>query len=184
MRDWPWCFSTTASADTDDALREFGRLRAQYPRNGLLWLESGATALRAGRAVDAEWFVNEGVARLTGDSRPRMFGEEALWYYKRGAARAVLGGMGDAVQDLRRALSLEGRKWVHGRAHFELGKLSQKGGGRMAANVEFRAAIRLCRKIATGRLLQKSDGCSSDQRGDAMFSVDKSVRFNSPFRCV
>lgn len=38
----------------DDALRVLGDLRSAYPRNRLLWLETGATALRAGRAADAD----------------------------------------------------------------------------------------------------------------------------------
>lgn len=38
----------------DDALRVLGDLRQAYPRNRLLWLETGSTALRAGRAADAD----------------------------------------------------------------------------------------------------------------------------------
>ena len=56
-----------------------------------------------------------------------MFGENALWFYKRGAARAALGRAADAEQDLRQSVSVEGRKWVHGRAHLELGKLLMQG---------------------------------------------------------
>ena len=37
----------------DDALRVLAQLRDAYPRNRLLWLETGATCLRAGRAADA-----------------------------------------------------------------------------------------------------------------------------------
>jgi tetratricopeptide (TPR) repeat protein len=128
----------------DDALRELGRLQARYPRNRLLWLESGSTALRAGRGMEAERFLNDGLARLAGDARPRMFGEEALWHYKRGAARANLGRQADAVQDLKMALSLEARKWVHGRAHLELGRLALKAGDRAAASAELRTAVQLC----------------------------------------
>jgi hypothetical protein len=128
----------------DEALRQLATLRGQYPRNRLLWLESGATLLRAGKPAEAERFLNEGLARLAADDRPRMAGEEALWYYKRGAARTALGHSADAEQDLRNALAFEGRKWVHGRAHLEIGKLMLKAGKRSAAASELRTAISLC----------------------------------------
>jgi len=128
----------------DDALRMLATLRERYPRNRLAWLETGATALRAGRAAEADRFLSDGLARMAGDTRPRMFGEDALWYYKRGAARAALGRVGDADADLRRALSSEGRKWVHGRTHFELGKLAMKAGKAAVAREEFGTAISLC----------------------------------------
>jgi hypothetical protein len=71
-----------------------------------------------------------------------MFGEDALWRYKRGAALAALGRT-EADAELRRAVALEGRKWVHARSHLELGKLALKTGNRTAADVELRAAIPL-----------------------------------------
>jgi tetratricopeptide (TPR) repeat protein len=127
----------------NEALEQLALLRKQFPRNRLFWLESGATNLRAGRAAEAERFLQEGVARLADDRRPRMFGEEALWYYKRGLARAVLGRTTDAQEDLLKAVSLDGRKWVHGRAHLELGKLALKAGQPMAARQAFQTAIAL-----------------------------------------
>src|SRR5436190_8849608 len=98
----------------DDALRQLAMMRERYPRNRLVWLESGSTSLRAGRAADAERFLNDGIARFADDRRQRMFGEDALWRYKRGAARAALGKTAEADTDLRGALSLEARKWVLG----------------------------------------------------------------------
>ncbi len=127
----------------DDALRQLTMLRETYPRNRLVWLESGSTLLRAGRAADAARVLNDGFARFADDRRPRMFGEEALWHYKRGAAFAALGRL-EAGAELRQAIAAEGRKWVHGRAHLELGKLALKAGNRAAAREEFRAAIPLC----------------------------------------
>ena len=62
-----------------------------------------------------------------------LFGEQALWEYKRGAARAALGRTKDAEDDLRDALRAEARKWVYGRAHLELGKLALKAGNHPAA---------------------------------------------------
>src|SRR5947208_16919984 len=67
----------------DDALKQLAFLRERYPRNRLVWLETGSTNLRAGRAADAERVLSEGIARLDADARQRMFGEAALWRYKR-----------------------------------------------------------------------------------------------------
>ena len=128
----------------DDALMQLAGLRQQFPRNRLIWLESGSTSLRAGRPEDAGRFLDEGLSKFVGDTRPRMFGEQALWLYKRGTARAALGRMGDSEEDLKKALSSEGRKWVHGRARLELGKLALKRGNQAAARQELQAAIRLC----------------------------------------
>jgi tetratricopeptide (TPR) repeat protein len=128
----------------DDALRMLALLREKYPGNRLAWLEGGSTCLRAGRPADAERLLNDGFARFAADRRPRMFGEDALWHYKRGAARAALGKTAEATGDLSQALSLEGRKWVHGRAHLELGKLALASGDRAAARRELQAAANLC----------------------------------------
>jgi tetratricopeptide (TPR) repeat protein len=128
----------------DEALTQLTKLRAQYPRNRLLWLESGATSLRAGRAAEAEGMLTEGLGRFATDDRPRMFGEDALWLYKRGAARAALGRALEAKQDLEKSVSLEGRMWVRGRARLELGRLALRAGDRPGASTELRAAVELC----------------------------------------
>ena len=128
----------------DDALRELRLLRDKYPRNRLVWLEMGSTNLRAGRPQEAERVLNEGMARFVNDQRQRMFGEPALWWYKRGAARAALGHDVDARADLTKALAVEGRKWVQGRTHLELGKLALKANDRAAAKAEAQKAIALC----------------------------------------
>ena len=128
----------------DDALTQLATLREQYPRNRLLWLEAGATALRAGRPAVADRMLTDGLTQLAADTRPRMFSEEALWLYKRGAARAALGQDREAEQDLQKAVSLDGRPWVRGRARLELGKLALEHGNRATANAELRAAAELC----------------------------------------
>ena len=128
----------------DDALTQLALLRERYPRNRLAWLESGATCLRGGRPADAERFLNDGMERLAGDTRQRMFGEDALWHYKRGTARAALGRTADAQADLRKALGTEGRNWVYGRTHLELGKLALKGNDGASARTELRQAATLC----------------------------------------
>src|SRR5919198_2267034 len=96
----------------EDALKELATLRERYPRNRLVWLETGSTLLRAGRPAEAERVLNEGLDRFVNDRRQRMFGEDALWLYKRGAARAALGRTAEAQADLKQALPAEGRKWV------------------------------------------------------------------------
>jgi tetratricopeptide (TPR) repeat protein len=128
----------------DDALRQLAILRERYPRNRLLPLEIGSTNLRAGRPADAEKVLDEAMRRFAGDTRPHMFGEIALWHYKRGAARAAIGRDADARQDFTRALEVEGRRWVQGRTHLELGRLALKAGNRPAAQKEFQTAIALC----------------------------------------
>src|SRR5256885_10006976 len=64
----------------DDALKVLGLLRDRYPRNRLAWLETGSTYLRAGRPADAERILDDGLAKFGGDTRQRMFGEDALWF--------------------------------------------------------------------------------------------------------
>jgi tetratricopeptide (TPR) repeat protein len=130
----------------DDALKVLAQLQREFPRNRILWLEAGATALRAGRAADAHRILDEGLVKLSGDARPRMFGEEALWLLKRGTARLALNRQSDAEGDLRRSLQLESRRWVAGRAHAELGKLADLRGNRQAARAEFQQAVNLARQ--------------------------------------
>ncbi len=126
-----------------EAMRVIGQLQREFPRNRILWLEGGATALRARRPADAERLLDEGFAKMRADTRPRMFGEEALWLVKRGTARLALGRPADAEADLTRALGLEARKWVAGRAHAELGKLADLRGNRALARREFERAVAL-----------------------------------------
>ena len=128
----------------DDALKQIAVLEQRYPRNRLMWLEAGSTLLRAGRPADAERALNEGLAKFVNDQRERMFGEPALWSYKRGAARAALGRDADARADLTKALAEQGRKWVYGRTHLELGKLALERGDHTTAQQEFQTAVSLC----------------------------------------
>jgi tetratricopeptide (TPR) repeat protein len=130
----------------EDALRVLQELRQLYPRNRLLLLEAGATALRGGRAQQADDLLTEGLAMLAKDQRARMPGEEALWRYKRGAARAALGRTEPALADLQSATSADAQPWVHGRARVELGRLALKRGDRVAAAVEARQAETLCER--------------------------------------
>src|SRR3954470_4051500 len=58
----------------DEALKVLATLRDRYPRNRLVWLESGSTSLRAGRPADAERFLNDGLARFAGGKPPPVVG--------------------------------------------------------------------------------------------------------------
>jgi tetratricopeptide (TPR) repeat protein len=128
----------------DAALTHLAALRERYPRNRLVWLESASTCLRAGRPSDADRFLSEGWARFASDKRQRMFGEDALWQFKIGVTHAALGRSAQAEQAFAKAVSLEGRNWVHGRAHIELGRLAQQAGRQADAQQHFQAAIPLC----------------------------------------
>ena len=128
----------------DDALRLLEGLRRDFPRNRLLWLESGAGEMRAGRAARALEFLDAGIGLFERDTRQKAFGEAALWHAKRGAVHVALGNRAKAEADLRKALAAEGRDWVHGRCHLELGKLADLSGNRTAATAEYRLAVVLC----------------------------------------
>jgi tetratricopeptide (TPR) repeat protein len=129
-----------------DALRVLGELQKAFPRNRILWLEAGATALRGGRAAEAEQMLSEGVKRLAADTRPRMFGEEALWLHKRGTALVALSRLDDAATDLTRSASLEAHKWVAGRTQTELGKLADLRRDRATARAHFQRALTMAQE--------------------------------------
>ena len=131
----------------DDALRIIGLLQKQFPRNRLLWLEAGATALRAGRAAQAAQSLDDGLERFGADKRPRMPGEESLWFYKRGAVRVALRDSMGARADLQRALEGEVQPWVRGRVHTELGKLADLAGDQKAARAEYERALAIFTKV-------------------------------------
>ena len=130
-----------------DALRVIHELQQQYPRNRLLWLEAGSTALRAGRFDDARLSIEDGMNRLANDPRPRAFGENARWRYYRGAALVGLRRVSEAEKDLRFVLEAEGPQWLRGRAHKELGKIADLAGDRVGALAEYRLANGICRDL-------------------------------------
>jgi len=128
----------------DDALHVLTGLRDMYPRNRLLWLETGATALRAGRPADALRWIDDGLAMTARDTRRRMFGEEALWRLKRGMALRLLGRHEEARQALVEGLAAsQARDWVRGRTHLELGEASLALGDRDQARWQANKAVPL-----------------------------------------
>ena len=130
----------------DEALRVLADLKRLYPRNRLVVLEAGATALRAGRGAEAEAMLTEGLGMMARETRPRIPGEEALWRYKRGAARVALGRLDAATDDLRAAAAPGAQPWVGGRARVELGRLALRKGDRTAAATHAREAESLCKE--------------------------------------
>ena len=127
----------------DDALRVIARLQGMYPRNRLLWLERGSTALRAGRGADARTALEEGLAVLAKDPRGRAFGEEARWRCAYGASLVLSGRIDAADRELRQALPLESPAWLRGRAYKELGKVEDLRGDRAVAIGHYRQAVRI-----------------------------------------
>ena len=148
----------------DDARRVIQDLEKQYPRNRQLWYEDGATLIRAGQYSLAENVLTEGIRRRDADKRERMFGEDALWHYKRGVARARLGRHDAAREDLQIPLAREARDWVRGRAHAELGQIAEKAGHREQAREHYRLAIELAERgnDPTGRA--EADGLRARAR--------------------
>jgi tetratricopeptide (TPR) repeat protein len=128
----------------DEAVGYVRELQREYPRNRLLWLEAGSTLLRGGYAADADVQLTEGIQKLQQDTRPRMFGEEGLWYFKRGEARVRLRRPDEATADLTKALSVETQAWVKGRTHLELGKAADLAGDRTKGRAEYDRCLQLC----------------------------------------
>jgi tetratricopeptide (TPR) repeat protein len=126
-----------------DALTVARDLMSRYPRNRIFWLEAGATAIRARQFAEAERLLSEGIAKCATDTRPRAFGEDALWYYKRGLARLALRRLPDAATDLERARTLSARDWVKARIQLEIGKLADLQGRRAQAQTAYRQSITL-----------------------------------------
>ena len=128
----------------DDARRVIHRVQALYPRNRLLWLEAASTALRAERFEEARAAVEEGLEKLSRDSRPRAFGEDARWRYYHGAALVGLHQTASAEPELRAVLTGDAAEWIRGRAQKELGKIADLAGDRRRAMAAYRSAIRIC----------------------------------------
>jgi tetratricopeptide (TPR) repeat protein len=130
----------------DEAQKTLQELRRLYPRNRLVLLEAGSTALRAGRPAQADAFLTEGLGMLTTSTGPRIPGEESLWRYKRGAARVALGRTDAASADLQGATVPDAQTWVQGRARVELARVALQRGDRVTAAGEARQAESLCQQ--------------------------------------
>jgi tetratricopeptide (TPR) repeat protein len=129
----------------DAAQRALQELRRLHPRNRLVVLEAGSTALRAGHPDRADALLTEGLEMLAKATGPKIPGEETLWRYKRGAARVAL-KREDAMNDLRSAIGPEAQTWVQGRARVELARVALQRGDRSVAATEARQAQTLCQQ--------------------------------------
>ena len=129
-----------------DAMRVLANLRRQYPRNRLVLLEAGATATRGNKPVEAEALLTEGMAMLARDARAKIPGEEALWHYKRGAARVLLRKRDEALADLRLAQAPGAAGWVQGRSHLEMARLALGRGDRASAKAAATQAATICER--------------------------------------
>jgi tetratricopeptide (TPR) repeat protein len=132
----------------DDAMRVLADLRKEYPRNRLVLLEAGATATRGKRPIDAESLLSEGIAMLAKDHRTRIPGEDALWHYKRGAARVMLKRREEALADLKIAMAPGAAGWVTGRANLEMARLALQEGDTAGAKRYASEAASVCGKSA------------------------------------
>jgi predicted Zn-dependent protease len=128
----------------DDAMRVLESLRQRYPRNRLVLLEAGATATRGNKPQRAEALLTEGLAMLARDQRLKIPGEEALWHYKRAAARVMLQRREDALADLKLAQTPAAAGWVQGRSHLELARLALQQGDRPGAQRAAAQAEAIC----------------------------------------
>ena len=126
-----------------EALAVIHELMERFPRNRVLRLEAGATAIRARQYSEADRLLTTGIDALPSDRRPRAFGEEGLWFYKRGLARLALRRLELARADLNRAAGFPMRDWVNARVQLEIGKLADLEARRTDARAAYGAAIRL-----------------------------------------
>lgn len=127
----------------DEALAVIRELMSRFPRNRVLRLEAGATAIRARQYSEADRLLTAGIDALPRDPRPRAFGEDAMWFYKRGMARLALRRLEPARADLAHAMGLPMRTWVKARVHLERGKLADLESRRADARAAYGEAIRL-----------------------------------------
>jgi tetratricopeptide (TPR) repeat protein len=148
----------------DEALDVLRQLRTLYPRNRLVLLEAGATALRGGLAVEAERLLTEGLGMLATERRQRFPGEEALWRYKRGSARVAL-KRDDATADLKVATSPQAMPWVAGRARVELARQALRRGDRTGAADQAQQAVTLCQNGNDPQCVEDARDLARSARG-------------------
>ena len=129
----------------DDALRVLQELRRLYPRNRLVLLEAGSTALRAGRPEQAEAVLTEGLGDAGRNDRRETFPAKKRCGATSAAPRASRSDEATPrVADLQSAASPEAQAWVRGRARVELARVALQRGDRAGAAGEARQAESLC----------------------------------------
>ena len=149
----------------DDAMKVLGELRKLYPRNRLVVLEAGATALRANRAAEADALLTQGLSMLATEKRALMPGEEGLWRYKRGAARLLRDQLNAAHADLEAAAGPSSQAWVRGRAHAELARLAIRRGDHKGALTFATRAESLCQEGSDPACVSDAQQLARSSRG-------------------
>jgi tetratricopeptide (TPR) repeat protein len=128
----------------DEAARLARELELEFPKNRLLVLEQGSSAIRAGRAPEAEATLTRGLATHDSDGRPKIPGERALWLYKRGVARVAQRELAEGRRDLDAARAEGPAEWTRGRIELESGRIADLGGRRADALRAYQQARRIC----------------------------------------
>jgi hypothetical protein len=140
-----------------DAVAVIRDMERTHPGNRLLLLEEACALLRNQQAAEAEARLDEGIARLKGETRPLMMGEEGRWHYRRGMARLLTGNLDRAEDDLRLALGASDvRDWVLARIRIEFGKLADLRGNRPKAEEEYRAALSIATRLQDARAVSEA----------------------------
>ena len=88
----------------DDALRVIEQLQAALPAKSIAVARSGRDGAARGPICQARAAIEEGLARLAHDERPRAPGEESRWRYTHGAALVALKDPAAATRELDAAL--------------------------------------------------------------------------------
>lgn len=127
-----------------DALRVARELQQEFPRNRLFVLEEGSSAIRAGRAAEAEAALTRGLAAHDRDERRKIPGERAIWLHKRAVARVAQRRLTEAQADLDMAMQHQPIDWTRGRIQLELGKIADLQGRRPQAVAAYGQARALC----------------------------------------
>ena len=92
----------------DDALQALQQLRQLYPRNRLVVLEQGSTALRAGRPAQADTVLSEGLTALARDGMTMMLVTHEIGFARKVADRVVFMHQGRIWEQGRAAETLAG----------------------------------------------------------------------------
>ena len=126
-----------------DALAVADDLIARYPRNRIVVLESGSTAIRARLFAQADRVLTDGLAKFAADARPKAFGEEATWTTSEGSRGFRSAMFAAHSRILQHARSLPARAWVKARIRLEQGKIADLSGRRDEAVAAYREATRM-----------------------------------------
>ena len=128
----------------DDALKQLARLREEFPTQPAGVARERLDRASRGPAGRRRTFPERRLRALRRRSRARGCSARTRCGTTSAAPRAPgSDGRPTPRPICGRRFASEGRNWVHGRTHLELGKLALKAGNKDAARVELRAAATL-----------------------------------------